>query len=290
MLKFSEIQNVTGDQKTVSPVDPLPCYEPDSSANGNITTQNLNATGAATAGSAVVLASLQGMASGIVNVSGTYTAVNGLNLQGTIDEVNWITLNSSLVNETTGATVLAIPSGATGAWAFDAGVYKSMRIVAIGAVTGTAVVTMRAGAGTGVVALSTPIPAGGNSIGNVFTKEFFQPYTDSLTPLAGNATYTGTSRQCSMSGVPSNKFRVGVYADQAGTLYIQVSPNGTDWYDAKFKSDAGTWVVSLAVSATTFAWAELPLCLPYVRVKYTNGATIQTIFKLYSALLGVGAA
>ena len=114
---------------------------------------------------AVMLQGLDGLTCGLVDVRGTYTATGGLALQGTVDGVNWITLNTSLINETTGVLSSTIPSGSTGAWSFASGLYVAMRIVALGAVTGSAVLTMRIGTGSGIISIDSPLPTGSNLIG-----------------------------------------------------------------------------------------------------------------------------
>ena len=77
--------------------------------SGNITTQNLIATGTGTAGSYVAI-SPNGQAAVSIQVSGTYTGA--LTPQVTVDGTNWISLPSQLLNTNTGAfsgTIVSAP-------------------------------------------------------------------------------------------------------------------------------------------------------------------------------------
>lgn len=118
------------------------------------------------------------------------------------------------------------------------------------------------------------------------TSDFIVSNIDTTTALAAAGTYTGDPYKVGNC----NKFRVGVYSDVAGTLYIKVSLDGTTFYNAKFKSDAGVIGSSLAITAATFTWAELTTVWPYAEVYYVNGSTAQTVFNLATAQVGVGAA
>ncbi len=71
-------------------------------------------------------------------------------------------------------------------------------------------------------------------------------------------------------------FRVGVFADQAGTLNIQQSiDGGTTWRTFD----------SVAVVASTPIRLEAKVTWPRVRVNYVNGATGQGTFQVASALV-----
>lgn len=88
--------------------------------------------------------------------------------------------------------------------------------------------------------------------------------------LAASASYTGVS--LSVEGYA--RITGTVYSDQAGTLYIEQSPDGTNW-------DTAT---SLSVSAATATSFSVEVVAPYARLRYVNGATAQTVFRLYSFL------
>jgi hypothetical protein len=87
------------------------------------------------------------------------------------------------------------------------------------------------------------------------------------TPLAANASWTSST-----DSSPYTRFICGsVYADQPGTLYVEQSPDGANW----------DIVDSYSVSAGTGLKFSVEKVLPYARVRYVNGATAQTVFRLY---------
>jgi hypothetical protein len=147
---FQKIKITYGPNDTATDVDtgtPLPAFTPDVTATGNITTQNLVPAGVATAGSAVEV-SMAGRAALIVQVTGTYTGV--LSIQGTVDGSAWVTIamgtlvrfSSAAVSSTIGSAVQDIFSlqGVNG--------FLKLRVTALAAVTGTAVVSIHANAVT----------------------------------------------------------------------------------------------------------------------------------------------
>ena len=87
------------------------------------------------------------------------------------------------------------------------------------------------------------------------------------TALAASASWTSA-----VDSDPATGRIVGsVYADQAGTLYVEQSPNGTNW----------DVVDSFSVSAGAGLGFSVEKVCPYARVRYVNGATAQTVFRLY---------
>ena len=109
----------------------------------NITAQNLNPlTGVATAGSFVALKLYNQTALG-VSVSGTYTGA--LSLQYSTDGgFNWITVSNAnaLTLYTTAVATATITSAAVGNWSASVTGITDVRISALAAMTGTAVVTL----------------------------------------------------------------------------------------------------------------------------------------------------
>jgi hypothetical protein len=63
-----------------------------------------------------------------------------------------------------------------------------------------------------------------------------------------------------------------VFADQAGTLYVEQSGDGVDWRDV---------VDSFSVVANQGIGFSVEKVVPYARVRYVNGATAQTEFRLF---------
>lgn len=165
------------------------------SGSGNITTQNLNPTsGAATAGSTVSLSS-PNSASVIAQITGTYTGA--LTPQVTVDGTNWIALSAtSVLNLNTNATAATIASGATGVFKIAIPSCATFRLSANAAVTGTAVVTLRADATTRSVSLLAPIPAGTAIIGALSANQSTNvAQINGVAPLMGaGVTGTGSPR------------------------------------------------------------------------------------------------
>ena len=129
-------------------------FNPDITATGNITTQNLVPTGVATSGSAVALA-LNSKGTLVIQVTGTYTGA--LSLQVTNDDTNWVTQggNSPFMQRMSdNATFVRILSGSNDIYQCDVTGHSQVRITALSAVTGTAVISMRASQGNSTVSIS----------------------------------------------------------------------------------------------------------------------------------------
>lgn len=166
-----------------------------------ISTQNLNATGVATALSASVLdmTKLQ-CDTASIQIVGTYTGA--LTPQVSNDGVNWVTLGGTpLINQATGVGSATVPSGTQGLYQVDVAGFRYFRLVALAAVTGSAVVTMVGSEMTGVVGLDSPLPAGTASIGAV---------TANMTPLASPGTTAVTVNSAATTNAAVSKASAGV--------------------------------------------------------------------------------
>lgn len=98
-------------------------------------------------------------------------------------------------------------------------------------------------------------------------------FIDSTTNLTGGSTFTGASLD--LGGTPLYEVhRAHVYADQAGTLYMEQSRDGTTW----------RIIQTQAVALGEIKRVEVPILMEFVRVRYTNGATGQGAFELVSSL------
>ncbi len=107
-----------------------------------ITTENLTPTAACTAGSCVAV-DMTSKGGASVQVTGTYTTVGGLALQRTVDGTTWETITANAFVPVGGTGIATIASGDVGTWQLGACVgFKLCRITALGAVTGTAAVTV----------------------------------------------------------------------------------------------------------------------------------------------------
>ena len=111
----------------------------------------------------------------------------------------------------------------------------------------------------------------------------------STTVLAASASFTGTYKRVfyipdsSLSETPFHtpwaRYITGVaYASHAGTLYVDQSNDGsTTHFTESFAVTAGSGG-SAAFLRRVYA--------AYVRVRFTNDATLQTDFSLFSILVG----
>lgn len=91
----------------------------------------------------------------------------------------------------------------------------------------------------------------------------------SSTPLNAGATFTGTSEDVQYHG----SVAVAVKTDQAGALYVEFSPDGTNWDSS----------LAFAVAASTNEVHRLTVTRRYYRVRFTNtSASNQTYFRLQS--------
>lgn len=99
-------------------------------------------------------------------------------------------------------------------------------------------------------------------------------FTGTTDTLSANEVYTtgslNTDRADSITG--------SVWADQAGTLYIEQSPDGQNW-------DISEEVTVTAGDGQGFSKS---LYGPYVRLRYVNGGTDQGAFRLYSRFGSAG--
>jgi len=111
----------------------------------------------------------------------------------------------------------------------------------------------------------------------------------STTVLAAAATFTGTYKRVfyipdsSLSETPFHipwaRYITGVaYADQSGTLYVDQSNDGTTTH----------FTESFAVTSGSGGSAAFLRRIygAYVRVRFTNGGTLQGDFSLFSILIG----
>lgn len=146
----------------------LIAYAPPLIISGNITTQNLNPGGAATAGSAVEI-SLDGRSQVTVQTVGTWTGT--LVPQVTDDGVNWITQGSNpMLRESTGAYSQNIASAVQDIYNVDVAGHNKFRISASAAISGSVVATIVAGPGSSRVNIgyqpSVSVPTwGGGTLG-----------------------------------------------------------------------------------------------------------------------------
>lgn len=216
----------------------IPTSVVDLTATGNITTQNLVPAGTATAGSAVLSGTLNGQASALVQVTGTYTGA--LSLQGTIDGSTWVTVGGTpFMLLATGAIAATIVSASVGIFEVEVAGFNQFRITGLAAMTGTAVVTIRSTIGNNAVSLMNALPVGANIIGALTANQSVNvAQINGVTPLMGNGV-TGTGSQ--RVTIASDNTAFPVNAVQSGTWTVQ--PGNT--------ANTTAWLVNEAVASTS---------------------------------------
>lgn len=103
-------------------------------------------------------------------------------------------------------------------------------------------------------------------------------YNDTTTALAASGTFTGTARDFGVSPQVGRKvFSVNGFADQAGTLFVDMSNDNVTWRQAKKGTCLAGDSVDLNVAVVT----------RYYRVRWVNGATAQTALMINSSVQSV---
>lgn len=170
-----------------------------------------------------------------VHTTGTW--VGNISLQGSLDGgTNWVTLNaaSTWIVLSTGAFVAAI--GANGIFQASVTGLTSLRVIMSAYTSGTANVYLVASDEPAGVAIDTPLPTGGNLLGNI--------------NIAGAAGFAVTKA----SGVASATTDVSLVVQTSPNVYAQGILGGNGALGtaptAFLKASAGS-VLSLAVSNTS---------------------------------------
>jgi len=231
---------VAGTTLAVSGIVDVATLPGDNGVSGTIAATNAN----------VAVTGLNGVSSVSILVSGTYTGA--LTPQISVDGTNWTTLGSNTVlNVNTRVLSATIPSAEVGAYFINIPSVAKFRIIALGAVTGSATVAVRAGSGSGatnaVNATNLPTTVDTNS-GNTSASTLRvvvatdQPAiatthadvsatgnitTQNLNPLTGTATAGSTVASGSLDGVAN--IMVQVEGTYTGILTPQVTIDGTNW-------------------------------------------------------------
>jgi hypothetical protein len=193
---------------------------PDTTASGNITVMNSVPAGLATAGSAVEVSTADGMTAVGIQVTGTYTGA--LSMQATVDGVNWVTVSGAVtvINVNTSVAGATIASAVVGLFQAECSGFTKVRITALAAVTGTAVVTLRASRGASFVALDTPIPAGSAVIGAVTQSGAFT--TTPLTPTPYTLNSAASTNLTSIKASAGTIYGLAVSNVNAAARYLKL--------------------------------------------------------------------
>lgn len=234
--------------------------------SGNITIQNTGApTGnAVTANSTVTCPLAEGaFDTAAIQVTGTYTGT--LTVQVTVDNTNWISLTGaqSLTTVASGVQVANISSASVGMWQLDVSGFTGVRVTALAAVTGTAVVSIIGSAGGGVVGIDTPITLTSGQTVNITPSTVGNPY--SLTTTAStNAAYikssAGSLLELTISNVTATAAYVKLY-NKASTPTV-----GTDIPIVTFTAPA--------TSATTNYGDQVSIQFGTLGKRFSSGIAI----------------
>ena len=254
----------------------------DDVADGLVTTASV------TSATTVVSVLTQGFAGGAFQVSNAGTTCI-VTYEQSNDNVNWYAL--PVISMLSGTNSPTTTTTAVGLYAYiSSAAYVRARVSTYtsGTVTislaqkrvapptvGVSLAASTSAIGSVTVTTLPALPTGGNTVGNTNTAT---GYTDSITSLAASATYSGTGRTTN-SNAQYAFFNASAYADQAGTLYIDQSLDTGATYLP---------VASTAVAAVSSGQISVRLTGTYTastlyRVRYVNGATAQTTFRIASA-------
>ena len=238
----------------------IPMVRSPATASGNITTQNLAPNGVATAGSAVEIV-LAGASSLAIQTTGAYTGA--LSVQVTLDGARWETLTGAVItNMLSGVAAATIASAAVGVFTVPVHGALRARVTGLAAMTGTAALTLRALAVPTVLYVVQPtaanlnvtasgtvtanqgtmaaLPASTNRIGFAAGAGIW--YDDTSTALGAAATFSGTSRDATLTGTATAFANAATYAaeivlsaeqDVTFTLALEVSRDNTAWRRVK---------------------------------------------------------
>lgn len=99
-------------------------------------------------------------------------------------------------------------------------------------------------------------------------------FNESVTAQAISATVTGIARDVGVAAAAGHRysaFNAQAFADQAGTMRIEVSNDNTTWRPI---------TATVAVAANTPVILSVPIMTRYHRAVFVNGAVAQTVFML----------
>ena len=213
---------------------------------------------------------------------------------------NWygVQVARSNANTTDTATGVLAATPAYG-WEVSVNAYRWIRIRATAHTSGTASYLIKQGTyatepvpiiqvtGTQPVSFTQPALVAGTARA-AFVAGAAIWFDDSSTVLAGAATFTGTSRDLTVTATAvamanaatyAKEVRVSAETDQSGTLWVEFSRDNTNWRRAKAAPTAAV------TGGAQFAEIVFRPSWRYMRVGFTNGATLQTRFSLGSILI-----
>lgn len=250
-------------------------------------------TGNITANGQTVFVNCERFSNLMVHCKGVFSAVN-VAFEGSLDSTNgadgtWFGLQAIRSNANTIETATGNLSAAPAyAWELSANGLKWFRVRATAYGSGTQTWTMVPGtyatepipgaqiSGTQPVSGTVALGAATTRVGFVAQAGIW--YDDTVTALAAAGTFTGNSRDATVTATATAMANAATYAqeirlsaesDQAGTLWLEVSRDNVNWRRAK--------VAPTAAVSGGGQYAEI-VHRPswrYWRVGFTNGAAAQ---------------
>lgn len=235
----------------------------------------------------------------MIHCTGTFAGVN-CTFEGSLNSTNgtdgaWFGVQAIRSNANTVETTTGVLGAAPAyAWELSVNAMKWFRVRATAWTSGTQVWTMIPG-----TYATEPIPAAQvTATQNValtaatvragFVAGAAIWYDDSATALAANASFTGTSRDLTATATATamanaatyvKEVRVSAESDQSGTLWVEFSRDNTNWRRAKSAATAAV------AGGGQFAEIVFRPSWRYMRVGFTNGATLQGRFAINSMLI-----
>ena len=293
-MALSQAVTIASDQSI------LPVMQQDVAISGNITTQNLSPTGTGTAGSFIGYTNLNSTGSISFQVTGTYTGA--LTPQFSNDGTNWITPADALIkNIATTVYTPTLTSGTTGLFSISLSGFLFFRIVALAAVTGTAIITMRGSSIVSIVELRNSAATIGN-IGQItgsiqpgsanvnLGKAEDAPHTSGDVGVASLAVRTdiltvGTSANIDYGYIATDKYNSILIKDQtrhkrtySTAFSVVVITGATDIMQIIGSASTTINIQKITINATATGGVAVPVLIQKRSTVNTGGTTnISTI-------------
>ena len=242
----------------------------------------LRTNGSVTSATVVVSAGTIGFSGGSFHVTSAGTTCT-ITYEQSNDNTNWVAL--PVISLASATATPALTTTAAGIYGYStSAAFVRARVSTY--TSGTVAVTL-AQKRQSVPVSGLSLAGGSSALGSVSvtgtatvsgTTNPGTGYTDSTTALAASATFTGTGR-VTTSFSQYAYFHAVAYADQSGTLFIDQSLDSGTSYQP---------VASLAMTASAPAQLTAKVTGAFAattlyRVRYVNGASAQTTFRLSSA-------
>lgn len=244
--------------------------------------------GAITANGGSQQVSSAGLGSVIFQIQGTWTGT--LQVRGTVDQFGgngyWQNINSVVdlaTSQRVSGTITDASSAVSRTFKVDGSGWQNIQMIATAWTSGTAQVGYRAGAGSvppiqsgqTTMASSAPVTVASDQVAIPTSNlSVISSNNSTTTPLTGSAVFTGVGED--VTGY--RNVIVNVYANVASAangFNIQFSIDNTNW------DTTTNFTVAAATPAKQYV---VPITARYFRVKFTNGATAQTGFRLQTIL------